>query len=178
MRFQNCNLCFKERILHQCVNVSVSWTFCSPWRSDSIYRYTLFAKHFVFCKVGLFFFPLKIAIFCLEGLYAFHNLYICFQTHSELQILHKNLSEEKNRVVFATKVPLFNGLQVHFLFFFSFISVVLTGNVQLIKIKHVGRGYVSDEILWMKGKHSYSLLQTDLHRNFFVWFGILIRWRM
>lgn len=130
---------------------------------------TVFAKHFVFCKVEpFFFFFLRVAVFCLEGSYAFHNLECVWKQIYELQILHKNLAEEKNRVIFARKVPLFNGLQVHFLFFFSFISVVLTGNVQLIKIKHVGRGCVSDEILWMKGKHSYSLLQTNLHRNFLL----------
>lgn len=96
------------------------------------------------------------------------TLYISFQTHSELQILHKNLAEEKT-VGFASKVPLFTGLQVDFLFFLNFLSVILIGNVQLLKIKHdVGRGCVSDEILWMKGKYSYSLLQTNLHRNFLL----------
>lgn len=118
----------------------------------------------MFRKVELFFFPLRIAVFCLEG----STLYISFQTHSELQILHKNLAEEKT-VGFASKVPLFTGLQVDFLFFLNFLAVILIGNVQLLKIKHdVGRGCVSDEILWMKGKYSYSLLQTNLHRNFLL----------
>lgn len=97
------------------------------------------------------------------------HIFVFKYLQSELQIWHKNLAEEKNRFVFATRMPLFSGLQVDFLFFSNFFISVLTGNVQLIKIKHdVDGGYVSNEILWMKGKHSYSLLQTNFYRNFLL----------
>lgn len=50
-------------------------------------------------------------------------------------------------------------LLVFFFLFFSFLSVVLKGNVLPDKIKHaVGREYVSDEVLRMEGKQSDSLL--------------------
>jgi len=56
-------------------------------------------------------------------------------------------------------VPLFSGLLVDLSFSFSFLSVVLTGSALLDKIKHaVGRTYVSDGVLQMGGKHSYSCL--------------------
>lgn len=58
-------------------------------------------------------------------------------------------------VLFATN----KNARCQHLFFFSFLPAVLTVNVLLDKIKHaVGRSYVSDDVLQMVRKHSYSLL--------------------